>query len=233
MEQLQLEHRDIDKSLIRINQGDILKLLGEQQMGVDAYTSDLVEEYIEQCLRISSPKGAFVMAEALGSSSSQEILIPDLTFESGKIIQKMLRHSESYAFFLVTAGPEAENLARSLMNEGNYLEGYIADLVASALVDSVADQIQEQVRNLANMRGLPITNRYSPGYCSWNVEEQQKLFRLFPEGCCGITLSESSLMDPVKSVSGIIGIGAKVEYREYTCEICPMLNCHFRKVGAQ
>ncbi|MCK5694244.1 MAG: methionine synthase, partial [Bacteroidales bacterium] len=94
-------------------------------------------------------------------------------------------------------------------------------------------QIQEQVRNLAKELGLHITNRYSPGYCSWNVEEQQKLFSLFPKGTCGISLSESSLMSPVKSISGIIGIGAEVKYREYTCEICPMLNCQFRKVGNQ
>lgn len=233
MEQLQFEHRDIDKTLIRINQGDILKLLGEQEGAIDTHTTALVKQYITECLRISSPTGAFVLTEALESASAQEITIPGLVFDSGKIIPKMLRHSEIYAFFLVTAGPEPENLARSLMTEGNYLDGYIVDLLASALVDSVADQIQEQVRHLAEQRSMQITNRYSPGYCSWKVDEQQKLFRLFPEGCCGISLSESSLMNPVKSISGIIGIGAEVAFRDYTCEICSMLHCQFRKVGDQ
>ena len=232
-ELLPVQNTYIDKSRIQIVPGDILKLLGEQQGGIDSHTALLVEEYIAECLRISSPAGAFVLAEALASTSPDEILVHGVRFDSGKIIPKMLRNSLSYAFFLVTAGPEPENLARSLMTEGNYLEGYVVDLLASALVDSAADQVQEQVRILVKQSGLQITNRYSPGYCSWNVEEQQKLFSLFPEECCGISLSESSLMSPVKSISGIIGIGRDVKYQDYTCEICSMLNCHFRRVSDQ
>jgi len=34
----------------------------------------------------------------------------------------------------------------------------------------------------------------------------------------------------VKSASGIIGLGAKVVYRDYTCEICSMKECLFRRV---
>jgi len=231
-ELLKIHDTHIDKSQIRIDPEALLKLLGEQGGGIDSHTSTLVEEYMRECFRISTPKGAFVLTEALKSSSDEEITIPGLVFNSGITIPKMLRKSESYAFFMVTAGPEPEDLARNLMAEGNYLEAYIVDLVASALVDSVADQVQEQIREIAKEEGMSITNRYCPGYCSWKVEEQQKLFRLFPERCCGISLSESSLMNPVKSISGIIGMGTGVSYRDYTCEICSMLHCQFRKVGA-
>jgi hypothetical protein len=223
----------IDKTRTRIDPAEMLRLLGEQQGMIDTHTSTLLEQYTSECLRVSSPAGAFVLVEALECSSPEKISIQGISFDSGKIIHNMLRHSAYYALFLITAGPGPENLARSLLSEGNYLEGYIADLVASALVDSVADQVEEQVRKLADLQGMKISNRYSPGYCSWNVEEQQKLFSLFPKGCCGISLSGSSLMSPVKSLSGIIGIGTDVEYRDYTCEICPMLNCQFRKVRSQ
>jgi len=223
----------IDKNLIRIDPAEIYRLLGEQEGMIDAHTTGLVEKYIAECLRISAPSGAFVLTEALESRSAEEISIPGLIFDSGKIIHLMLRHSERYALFVVTAGPEPERLARSLISEENYLDGYIVDLVTSTFVDLAADQVQEQVRKMAHLGGLKITNRYSPGYCSWNVEEQQKLFSLFPRGCCGITLSDSSLMNPMKSISGIIGLGTDVKYRDYTCEICPMKDCHFRRVGDQ
>mgnify|MGYP001817468405 CR=1 FL=1 len=219
----------IDKTRIRIDPDELLKLLGDQQGMIGEHTGDLVIQYISECIQVSSPAGAFVIVEALEPSGKEYISIPGTTFNSGKIIHKMLLHSANYALFIVSAGPGPEKLARSLMSEGKYLEGYIADLVASALVDSAADQIQEQVRNFAQKQGVKITNRYSPGYCSWNVVEQQKLFSLFPEGCCGISLSESSLMSPVKSISGIIGLGTEVKYRDYTCEICPMRDCTFRK----
>lgn len=170
-----------------------------------------------------------MLADAVQTKSAHEIALGGIRFDTGKTISKMLQNATSYALFLVTAGPEPENLARKLLEKGDYLEAYITDLVASGLVESVADQVQEQVRSLAASHGMLITNRYSPGYCSWNVEEQQKLFTLFPERSCGISLSSSSLMNPVKSASGIIGMGREVTFQDYTCEICPMKNCQFRK----
>ncbi len=226
---MQINHPDIHKTNIQIEPEDIFKLLGDQQSPMDAHTSGLVKQYIATCLEVSSPAGAFARAEAIECESPHEITIPGTTFHPGKIIGNMLHHSESYAFFLVTAGPEPEKLARKLLNDGNYLEGYIVDLVASSIVESAADYLEEQVRIFAKEQGKLITNRYSPGYCTWNVAEQQKLFRLFPAKYCGISLSESSLMNPVKSASGIIGLGSHVAYRDYTCEICSMLNCQFRK----
>ena len=220
---------DISKTGILIDPGDIMRLLGNQQGTGDQHTALLVEQFSAECLQASTPAGAFVLADMMETGSSGQIAVQGVTFQSGKVIGRMLRNSESYAFFMVTAGPGPEQLVRILMEKGNYLEAYITDLAASVLVEAVAGLVEEEVRNLANNRGMKITNRYSPGYCLWELKEQHKLFGLFPEKCCGISLSDSSLMNPVKSASGIIGIGSRVEYREYTCEICDMKNCLFRK----
>jgi hypothetical protein len=226
---LEICYPDISKTKILIEPRHILGLLGNQQGTGDQHTTVLVEQYIKECLQVSTPAGAFVLADMLETRSPHQIAVQGITFHSGKIIGRMLRNSESYAFFMVTAGPGPEQLVRILMEKENYLEAYITDLVASALVEAVAGQVQEEVRKLANSRDMKITNRYSPGYCLWELKEQHKLFSLFPEKCCGISLSESSLMIPVKSASGIIGIGTRVKYRDYTCEICTMKNCLFRK----
>jgi hypothetical protein len=36
-------------------------------------------------------------------------------------------------------------------------------------------------------------------------------------------------MEPVKSVSGVIGIGSEVKFRPYTCNKCDDTNCIYRK----
>ena len=77
--------------------------------------------------------------------------------------------------------------------------------------------------------GLNITNRYSPGYCGWDVSEQQKLFFLLPENCCGIRLTDSSLMLPIKSVSGVIGVGKTVRKTAYKCAVCDKEDCYLRR----
>lgn len=230
---MQVLYPDIERDRIKVNPEDIMRLLGEQEGSEDAYSQDVVNQCIGECEKIMRPAAACVLLEALEADSTEEIAIEGISFQAGKIVHKMLKHSNTYAFFLVTVGPEPEMLARELLGKGDILEGYITDLVASALVDSLAGQVHDVLAALASRKGMKVTNRYSPGYCSWDVAEQQKLFKLFPANTCGISLSESSLMSPTKSISAIIGMGPAVKFNEYTCEICPMKTCHFRKAKNQ
>jgi hypothetical protein len=51
-----------------------------------------------------------------------------------------------------------------------------------------------------------------------------------PDNFCGIRLNVSALMDPEKSISGFIGIGKNVRYYPYTCGLCDMQDCIYRKL---
>lgn len=219
----------IDRERITFTLDNILPLLGIAEEKLDPHTDLLISDYTSRCKSIMDPKGAYARFTAVTPDSEEVVEIIGTRFCTGKIIRNMLRHSEEYALFVVTAGPEPEELSRRLMKEGQYLEGLITDVVASAIVESAANQVEQQIMEMADSMDMKITNRYSPGYCSWHVSEQQKLFSLFPEDCCGINLSQSSLMSPIKSISGIIGMGKSVIYKDYTCEICPMKECVFRK----
>jgi hypothetical protein len=46
---------------------------------------------------------------------------------------------------------------------------------------------------------------------------------------CGVTLTDSSLMLPIKSVSGVIGVGPDVKKMDYTCGLCSFADCFRRK----
>ena len=113
------------------------------------------------------------------------------------------------------------------------MKGYVVDVVGSEIVEKAMDKIQENLASDMQTLGLGITNRYSPGYCDWQVSEQQKLFTFFPENYCGIRLSKTSLMYPIKSVSGLIGIGKNAERKGYSCDFCRMKDCLYRKKRTQ
>ena len=115
------------------------------------------------------------------------------------------------------------------MKEGDLLRGYVYDVIGSEIVEAAADKMQGELEKTMLASGKGITNRYSPGYCGWDVVEQQKLFRLMPDNFCGITLSESSLMYPFKSVSGFIGAGKNVKRLPYACHLCDMEDCIYRR----
>jgi hypothetical protein len=91
--------------------------------------------------------------------------------------------------------------------------------------------VHKEIKRDMETDGLKITNRYSPGYCGWPVSDQQILFALMGQNICDIRLSESSLMMPVKSVSGIIGAGMHVKSKGYSCAACDTEYCLYRDAG--
>jgi hypothetical protein len=119
-------------------------------------------------------------------------------------------------------------MSRRSMKEGDLLRGYVYDVIGSEVVENAVDRMQGELKKTAAAEGQMITNRFSPGYCGWDVAEQHKLFSFFKNNFCAITLTDSALMDPVKSVSGLIGIGRDVNYISYQCHICDNKNCIYR-----
>ena len=106
---------------------------------------------------------------------------------------------------------------------------FIADAMGSVIAEHCADQMEICLQESIDKLGWRHTNRFSPGYCGWHVSQQQLLFPLFGGQTCGVCLTESSLMVPIKSVSGIIGLGEKVRKLDYTCGLCDFKQCYKRK----
>jgi hypothetical protein len=77
--------------------------------------------------------------------------------------------------------------------------------------------------------------RYSPGYCGWNLTGQRALFAALGPEEIGIHLTDSCLMEPVKSISGVMVMGPADIHRftdDYSfCLTCPTHDCRRRIKG--
>ena len=153
-------------------------------------------------------------------------------FEMGNIILRQLRGSEAFALFVCTSGLEFETYQHRLKEQGDMVRVFIADALGSVIAEKCADQMEKALQESIDKLGWKHTNRFSPGYCGWHVSQQQLLFPLFQGHTCGVKLTDSSLMIPIKSVSGIIGLGEKVRKLEYTCGLCDFKQCYKRKKKA-
>jgi hypothetical protein len=156
-----------------------------------------------------------------------------VTLAVGPLIHAQLRGSVALAAFVVTIGPRLEREARRLLAGGRPLEGYLLDAVGSLATEAVADRLQAEVAAEFATRGWKTTNRFSPGYCTWETAGQQALFSLLPPTPAGVSLSPSSLMTPLKSVSGLIGLGPAVQYEPYRCDLCALTTCQQRLTEAR
>jgi hypothetical protein len=190
---------------------------------------EYVDEAISELERLCNVKGAVCYPENIEfADDNSYILIEGRKFGIGKTVAKELRNTKSAALFICTAGQGISLRSQEMLTGENPVLGYIYDALGSMIVENAANKLQEEIRQAAYSRGLTITNRYSPGYCNWSVADQSQLFSFFPPNCCGISLTDSFLMHPIKSVSGLIGMGEKVKFREYTCDLCSQTDCFHR-----
>jgi hypothetical protein len=173
--------------------------------------------------------GCVFVPEMRVDRSAHVLRARDVEFQVGKIVGGQLSRSTALAVFLCTAGKGIEELSRGLMAGGDPFTGFVADTLGSLVVEAAMDRLQDALAEELGGRGLRITNRYSPGYCEWHVSDQQKLFRLLPAGYCGVSLTDTSLMRPIKSVSGFIGMGPEVRRVPYTCSLCGLQDCLYRR----
>lgn len=188
---------------------------------------DNLFERLENKSNISA--GYVHFTEEVVKSSKNKIIIKDVTFEIGKIIFSNIKEIESALIIVCTIGSEIEKEIWKYFNSGNSLEGYILDKMASELVELSADYLQSLIEKEYSKLSISISNRYSPGYCGWSVSEQQKLFSLLPENFCGIKLTSTSLMIPIKSISGIIAVGKNISKLDYQCDICDDNFCYKKR----
>lgn len=150
-------------------------------------------------------------------------------------LEVVLEDAVSLALFAVTVGAEVSGRIPRLFDAGEMAEGYILDQVASFAADEMA-QIAAGRFGPAEKQGpdqgvLP----YSPGYCGWNVSGQRALFARLDPTEIGVTINDSCLMSPIKSVSGVLVL-APVEAHVFSpaftcCSTCTTLDCQERAAG--
>jgi len=221
----------IDFNDLTIDLKQIENVLGYGEGDDREIVNAVVEEILNEPELFSNIRAEYKIYDNIEFVSSDKSLnINGINFQIHKILFGQLKKVESLAVFLSTAGEEIGIRTRKAMSEGDPLTGFIYDIIGSIVVDATADLMQSELEIAILSAGRKITNRYSPGYCGWDVSEQHKLFRLVPDNFCGIRLTDSALMDPIKSISGIIGIGEGVRYNPYRCSLCDLKDCAYREV---
>jgi hypothetical protein len=221
---LQLSDLNIDTKQIEVLLG---YKRGECPEPFPSMISDMLKSAEEYCC---IEGGYVIYSHAVIDYSRLYLKVDNVYFNVGKSILSRLRKSESVVFFKCTAGKGIDEWSKKQSSEGDMLGSYLTSVIGSAIVETAIDRIQHFLKEEMEKNNLNITNRYSPGYCGWKVAEQRKLFKMFPADYCNIKLTESMMMDPIKSVSGIIGVGRDVKYNPYTCNLCNSSNCLYKNL---
>lgn len=222
---------DFSYKELKIQRNGLVMAMGYTQESLPSIINGEIDEVLESGSELCNIEGGYKIVNSVNWNKSEfNILLGNVTFNVHKVIFQQIKKSNSVAIFVCTAGKKITDKSKEFMKNGDLLKGYVYDLFGSIVVECAMDLIQDSLQKKMNNYGLKITNRYSPGYCGWEVVEQKKLFSLLPERFCGIELTDSCLMQPTKSVSGVIGIGDSVKLNQYKCNICDSSNCLYKNL---
>jgi hypothetical protein len=180
-----------------------------------------IEHLVADAMQIARPKVLSNIVSVQGKGEDQ-VLLDGKPFTS-RILRKNLSEVNRAFPYVITCGIELYNWVKSF-----------EDLFTSYLADAIAlfalDEAQTQYLNyLSNHYGLTKTGTMNPGSLEdWPIEAQIPLFDLLgdPQGAIGVNLTESLLMIPRQSVSGIL---FETEKDFVNCQLCPREVCSSRR----
>lgn len=144
--------------------------------------------------------------------------------------------AEHRALFAITLGQPLSAAVAECFAGADFALAYVLDAMASVAADVAAAAAERWYGRALRERGWATPDgavlRYSPGYCGWDITGQRQLFAtLRPDGI-GITLNDSCLMQPLKSVSGVLIAGPRAIHRfppDFDfCERCEERTCRQR-----
>lgn len=133
--------------------------------------------------------------------------------------------------FCATLGAEVDALIRRA-ERLDMARALALDCCASAAVEEVCDQIEEELQG--KFPGCSFPFRYSPGYGDLPLEVQGPLLELLDAPRrVGLCATSSHLLTPRKSVTAILGVAVgEVERKKRSCLGCPARDgCQYRKAG--
>ena len=220
----------LDYAQLHITPEELYEQMG---YGENLPDKDVVQETEAMTAEISTfirPQFCFFIAKGELDPRQHVLHAMGRELQVGRIISRQLRGSSAFAFFVATAGMAFERFQQRLTQENDMVRVFLADAIGSVIAEKAADRMEESLQRCIDSYGWRHTNRFSPGYCGWHVSQQQLLFPMFGiEHPCDVHLTPSSLMVPIKSVSGVVGLGKDVRKLEYTCGLCNFKDCYKRR----
>ncbi len=179
-------------------------------------------------LDTARPRGVY---QPIDPRTFEEIFEGDGGNDHETALQVVLEDAVALALFAVTLGKEVSEHIGDCFANGDGADGYILDQVASIAADELVQIARHRYAAEDSGDGAAVLP-YSPGYCGWNVTGQRALFAHLQPGDLGISLNESCLMHPIKSVSGVL-VAAPFEAHDFEpafpcCAVCTTFACRDR-----
>ena len=217
---------------LNIDKDEVLRYLGYNNQSVSPELERTIEHQIESCVRIATPGYLYTKYDVEHRESSVYLKGAGIEL-AGRDICHHLAGCRYCVMMALTCGMGVERELTRLQRV-SMTDAVVFDACANTYAERLADYVQSLVEMDAKQEGLYINYRYSPGYGDFPLDMQRVIVPAL--GCekrIGLTVTDSSLLIPHKSITAVIGIfDSKPDIERKSCKICNMYDtCILRKNG--
>lgn len=159
--------------------------------------------------------------------------MPVLPFSSNsKNLAKCLMGCNEVVLFAATIGLGIDRLI-ARYQRFSPAKALLMQAYGAERVETLCDVFCKEMEEKISEEGVHCSARFSPGYGDFPLEKQKDFFDLLDcNRKIGVSLNESLLMTPSKSVTAVFGIGSCVSKKqEHKCEDCENVNCEYRQIS--
>lgn len=207
---------------------EAVRYLGYGNHAVDDSTLGLVASSFEELERTAGKRIIYRIFD-VSFKDSDHLEIGKLDIVS-KNLGKNLKGCQNAVVLGATLGAGVDMLLRK------YALTDMARVVtlqacAAALLEEYLDVCQEEIRKEIAEQNLYLRPRFSPGYGDFSIEHQEMILRMLDTAkTIGLTMTDSSMLTPTKSVTAIIGLSKNnVSCHKKGCETCSKTDCIYRR----
>ncbi|MBP5433149.1 vitamin B12 dependent-methionine synthase activation domain-containing protein [Ruminococcus sp.] len=188
---------------------------------------DRAEKQVREALR---PKYVYIETDI--SMTEEGVLLGAMTEPlTGEDIRRHLKGCDKAVLLAATLSQEADKFIRQAAVT-NMAYSLALDCICSAAIEQVCERAEEEI--FSKLSAPYRTWRFSPGYGDLPLTLQRGfLLALNAQRRIGLTVTDSSLLIPSKSVTAVIGISdAPVTKGSHGCAVCTMKDsCAYRLSG--
>lgn len=213
---------------IRIDRNEVLRYLGYGKNTADGITAGMIEECTADIERLLSCRACYdrfpLCIEPCGALN--------IGFGSicSEALKKNLGGCGEVILFTATIGIETDRFIGKYSGVSP-ARAVIAQAAGAAAIEEWCDIFCSRLAERELKNGNYLRPRFSPGYGDFPLESQKQIFKVLDcSRKIGVTLTDSCLMLPSKSVSAVIGLSKTNSGCTHSgCEVCKNTECKFRR----
>ena len=211
-----------------MNLKDTFRYLGYGSSQADEQTLKLAEECWEELERTAVKRSCF---REYPLSFPEDGRMDLGCFQvASRALFKNLEHCQAVVLFAATLGTGPDILIRKY-SRLQMSRAVVMQAAAAAMLEDYCDRINEEIRENYEKQGYYLRPRFSPGYGDFALDCQPALLAGLDAGNrIGITLTDSLLMAPSKSVTAVMGVASvRSDCIIEGCESCGRADCRYRR----